>query len=52
MSAEEQEKKSRVRRAAEVVVKISGLTAFWSVFGPVLVYKLWKYNKRESCKRD
>jgi hypothetical protein len=52
MSVEEQEKKSRVRRAAEVVVKISWLTAFWSVFAPVLAYQIWKYNKRESCKRD
>ena len=52
MSAEEKKNKSKVRTAASLAFRAVEVTVFWSLFGPVLAYKLWRYHKREACKRD
>jgi hypothetical protein len=52
MLAEKRKSKGSLRKIAESAVKLAGLTAFWTVFGPALAYQVWRYHKRDACKRD
>jgi hypothetical protein len=52
MSAEKRKNKGPLRKVAETTAKVVGLTAFWTVFGPILAYQVWRYHKQDACKRD